>query len=189
MCIVTLPKELVDERIDREVLAERAGQIFDDHWRDVFEYLAILSGYDEAHEMLTGVFWLWAKKHGSENDYRENARLECLKIARRAVMMHKFGHEDEEMKEAVITMRDPNLGLAPEEELARLADVMRDYEGLDWNQMEILVLRLHVGLSSTETAGVIGVDKEVVIAMQHEGLNREVKLQQVGSISAVVAAD
>lgn len=130
MCIVVSPKEARIGEIDTSVLQERAGEVFDNCCGDVFRYICMTVGYEEAEQLTPGVFYLWSLNHASMPDCKERAKLECMKIARRAVLMKLFGHEDAEAREAVATMGDLGLGPVLEEELAKVTREKSIYEGL-----------------------------------------------------------
>ena len=179
-CVEETRRNQLNEKCDNETKSMEAAiaGLFEEYYDKVVRYIYIrISDQPEAEDLAGEVFLKALKSMGSYRGSAEQLRFWIFKIARNIVIDHyrKMSKRKTVNLDDVEISDGSNVEDIAEQRL-QIRDLTKAMEQLTQAQREVIGLRFFAGLSSAETAQVLGKSSGAVREMQCDAIQRLRKL-------------
>jgi RNA polymerase sigma-70 factor (ECF subfamily) len=179
-CVEETRRNQLNEKCDNETKSMEAAiaDLFEEYYDKVVRYIYIrISDQPEAEDLAGEVFLKALKSMGSYRGSAEQLRFWIFKIARNIVI----DHYRKMSKRKTVNLDDVEIpdGSNVEEMVERrlqIGDLTKAMTQLTDAQREVIGLRFFAGLSSSETAQILGKSSGAVREMQCDAIQRLRKL-------------
>jgi RNA polymerase sigma-70 factor, ECF subfamily len=170
----------LNEKCDSEIKTMESviADLFEEYYEKVVRYIYIrISDQPEAEDLAGEVFLKALKSMGSYRGSAEQLRFWIFKIARNIVIDHyrKAGKRKTLNLDDIEIADGSNVEEIAEQRL-QVGELMKAMQQLTQAQQEVIGLRFFAGLSSAETAQVLGKSSGAVREMQCDAIQRLRKL-------------
>jgi RNA polymerase sigma-70 factor (ECF subfamily) len=179
-CVEETRRNQLNEKCDNETKSMEAAiaDLFEAYYNKVVRYIYIrISDQPEAEDLAGEVFLKALKSMGSYRGSAEQLRFWIFKIARNIVI----DHYRKMSKRRTVNLEDVEIADGSNvEEMAerrlQVGELTKAMDQLTQAQREVIGLRFFAGLSSAETAQVLGKSSGAVREMQCDAIQRLRKL-------------
>ncbi|MGN6793135.1 MAG: sigma-70 family RNA polymerase sigma factor [Streptosporangiaceae bacterium] len=156
-------------RLSRRDAEESIEALFHEHYpRIVYTALTLVGVWGLAEDLaLAAYLRLWRRWR-----WISDPRLAPLYLQRTVVSLSRESFRRKMIGRRALTSKDMVYGTAPQPDSSPMAELRRAIAGLPMRRRELVVLRYLIGLSETETAGLLGISVGTVKRQTRKGFRQ-----------------